>query len=68
MPTLHLRQRLRGLAPRPTTDPRPDFVPSDPATLGVALDPALAELRGTVVRHRRRLWLRRSVRRAWFVL
>ena len=68
MPTLHLRQRLRGLAPRSAANPGPGFVPSDPATLGVALDPALAELRSTVVCHRRRLWLRRSVRRAWFVL
>src|SRR5215207_5630359 len=44
------------------------FVPADPATLGVPLDPALAQLRSGLVRHRRRLWFRRAVRRAWYVL
>ncbi len=46
----------------------PAIVPADPATLGVALDPALLTLRAGLVAHRRRLWLRRSVRRAWYVL
>src|SRR3954453_23761613 len=51
--------------------PAPDaaaYVPADPASLGVPLDPALAELRSGLAAHRRRLWLRRSVRRAWYVL
>ena len=46
----------------------PVIVPADPATLGVTLDPALVTLRSGLVAHRRRLWLRRSVRRAWYVL
>src|SRR5215204_4769753 len=44
------------------------FVPADPASLGVALDPALAQLRTGLAAHRRRLWLRRAVRRGWMVL
>ena len=47
---------------------RSPFVPADPATLGVALDPALAQLRAGLAAHRRRLWLRRAVRRGWMVL
>src|SRR4051794_1087710 len=60
--------------PRPGTPsrrPAPDaaaYVPADPASLGVALDPALVELRSGLAAHRRRLWLRRAVRRAWYVL
>src|SRR3954449_8854345 len=55
----------------PSRRPAPDaaaYVPADPASLGVALDPALVELRSGLAAHRRRLWLRRSVRRAWYVL
>ncbi|HEY6570405.1 MAG TPA: hypothetical protein VIZ22_08955, partial [Candidatus Limnocylindrales bacterium] len=44
------------------------IIPADPARLGVPLDPALTALRAGLVGHRRRLWLRRSVRRAWYVL
>src|SRR4051795_2898324 len=44
------------------------YVPADPAALGVPLDPALVELRSGLAAHRRRLWLRRNVRRAWSVL
>ena len=43
------------------------FVPSDPASLGVALDPALSEIRAGLAAHRRRLWMRRAIRRAWYV-
>jgi len=68
MPTLRLPRRLRGLVPRSTAPATPEFVPADPATLGVPLDPALGELRAMVARHGARLWLRRSVRRAWYVL
>ena len=66
MPTL--RPHRAGQAAGSPTDPVP-FVPTDPALLGVAdLDPALAQLRGGLAAHRRRLWLRRGVRRAWYVL
>ena len=44
------------------------YVPTDPASLGVELDPALTEIRTGLAGHRRRLWLRRSVRRAWSVV
>ena len=44
------------------------MIPADPARLGVELDPDLVALRAGLVGHRRRLWLRRSVRRAWYVL
>ena len=44
------------------------IVPGDPASLGVALDPSLAAIRAGLAAHRRRLWLRRAVRRAWAVL
>src|SRR6187551_2904047 len=67
MPTLRPSRPGRNGATSPT-DPVP-FVPTDPATLGVAdLDPALAQLRAGLAAHRRRLWLRRAVRRAWYVL
>ena len=59
------RGRRSGAASAAAT---PAIVPADPATLGVALDPALLTLRAGLVAHRRRLWLRRSVRRAWYVL
>ena len=58
---------LRPRRPDASTAPVP-FVPADPATLGVALDPALAQLRAGLAAHRRRLWLRRAVRRGWVVL
>ena len=54
-------ETLRALYETPT-------LPADPAELGVPLDPTLAQLRSGLVAHRRRLWLRRSVRRAWYVL
>ncbi|MEI7744857.1 MAG: hypothetical protein WCK58_14055, partial [Chloroflexota bacterium] len=64
--------RLRSLRPmrarRAASSAQASFVPVDPASLGVALDPALAELRADLAAHRRRLWLRRAVRRAWYVL
>ncbi|MEO5965817.1 MAG: hypothetical protein ABIR11_10165, partial [Candidatus Limnocylindrales bacterium] len=64
MPTIpKLRPPVRR-GPRAATP----FVPADPATLGVALDPALTQLRSGLASHRRRLWLRRSVRRGWYVL
>ena len=44
----------------------PGYIPADPASLGVELDPALTEIRTGLAGHRRRLWLRRSVRRAWY--
>ena len=54
---------------RPTAEhPAVSMIPGDPAKLGVELDPALVSLRAGLVRHRRRLWLRRAVRRAWYVL
>jgi hypothetical protein len=62
MPNLRLRRRHPG-----ATATRP-FIPADPASLGVALDPALAAIRSGLAAHRRRLWLRRAVRRAWTVL
>ena len=43
------------------------FVPADPTTLGVPLDPVLVEIRAGLATHRRHLWLRRAVRRAWNV-
>ncbi len=49
---------------RPTATP---YVPADPASLGISLDPALSEIRATLAPHRRRLWLRRATRRAWSV-
>ena len=55
-------------SPKPAATAPVAFVPADPATLGVALDPALAQLRTGLAAHRRRLWLRRAVRRAWMVL
>ncbi|HEX5828621.1 MAG TPA: hypothetical protein VFY23_13935, partial [Candidatus Limnocylindrales bacterium] len=55
--------------PRRATSTAPEtFVPADPATLGVTLDPALAELRAGLASHRRRLWMRRIIRRGWYVL
>src|SRR5215204_2497389 len=66
MPTI--RPPRPGRRPAVSADPVP-FVPADPALLGVAdLDPALGQLRGGLAAHRRRLWLRRAVRRAWAVL
>jgi hypothetical protein len=73
-PTLNPFDRLRRLrslrrASAPRQDAAPEaIVPVDPASLSTTLDPALQEIRAGLVRHRRRLWLRRSVRRAWFVL
>lgn len=45
-------------------------IPPDPrfALQGVALDPALDALRSSLAPHRRRLWFRRIVRRAWIAL
>ena len=64
MPTLRLpRPSLRRRAPSAP----PSFVPGDPAALGVPLDPALAEIRSGLASHRRRLWMRRAIRRAWYV-
>ena len=45
------------------------MVPPDPrAVLPAPLDPALDAVRAALVPHRRRLWLRRIVRRAWIAL
>ena len=60
--------RLRARPSRRPSDAAAPFIPADPTTLGVALDPALGDLRTGLAGHRRRLWLRRSVRRAWYVL
>ncbi len=57
----------RSKAGSRTVAPAPAFVPADPASLGLVLDPALMEIRAELAAHRRRLWLRRSVRRAWYV-
>ena len=47
----------------------PMLVPPDPRTrVAGPLDPRLAAIRDALVRHRRRLWLRRMARRAWLVL
>jgi hypothetical protein len=47
----------------------PIALPPDPrAALADPIDPLLLELRGAVLPHRRRLWLRRLVRRAWIAL
>src|SRR6478736_5873877 len=67
MPRFHLPARRGSSSNRAAAAPTP-YVPADPASLGVALDPALIELRSGLVAHRRRLWLRRAVRRAWYVL
>ena len=42
-------------------------IPRNVAPVDVPLDPALAELRSGLAAHRRRLWMRRAVRRAWYV-
>src|SRR6187551_2537919 len=67
MPRFRLPTRRGSSSTRGVADATP-YVPADPATLGVALDPALVELRAGLAAHRRRLWLRRAVRRAWYVL
>ena len=44
-------------------------VPPDPrSAVAGPLDPALVAIRGGLVPHRRRLWLRRIVRRTWIAL
>ncbi len=47
----------------------PNLLPPDPrATLAGPLDPLLLDLRASLIPHRRRLWLRRLVRRAWLAI
>ena len=44
-------------------------VPLDPIkTLQAPFDPALVQLRASLLPHRRRLWMRRLVRRGWIAL
>ena len=56
----------------PRRRPRPAdrvVVPPDPRlALSGPLDPALETIRAELGGHRRRLWLRRIVRRAWFAV
>ena len=64
MPSFHLRPLAQALRTRSAgaidlPDPR--------AMLSGPLDPALLSIRANLMPHRRRLWLRRIVRRAWLV-
>ena len=53
---------------RPAGQPAP-VVPPDPrSAITGPLDPTLLAIRSGLVPHRRRLWLRRIVRRAWIAL
>ena len=62
-----VRRRLRGgPGAREATKA---VVPPDPRTvLAGELDPALLGIRAGIAPHRRRLWIRRLVRRAWIAL
>jgi hypothetical protein len=58
---------------RPATDAHAStvraVVPPDPrAVLPAPLDPVLESVRASLIPHRRRLWMRRIVRRAWIAL
>ena len=66
---MSVRSRLR-LRREPGARHAPlSVVPPDPrAVLDGPLDPALLTLRGGLAVHRRRLWFRRIVRRAWIAL
>ncbi|HEX8025266.1 MAG TPA: hypothetical protein VF484_03585, partial [Candidatus Limnocylindrales bacterium] len=56
--------RLRGAAPLA----RPSIPPDPPRPIaGTSPDPDLLAIRQALVPHRRRLWLRRIVRRGWWV-
>ena len=56
------------LRPRSASTPEA-VVPADPRTvLGPPLDPDLEAIRAALGPHRRRLWIRRMVRRAWIAL
>ncbi|HEX9549562.1 MAG TPA: hypothetical protein VF971_00565, partial [Candidatus Limnocylindrales bacterium] len=57
-------ERVEGVLDLPAL-----HVPIDPRlALGGQLDPALERIRTGLRPHRRRLWLRRTVRRGWIVL
>ena len=46
----------------------PTYVPADPARVVAGpMDPTLGRIRSGLVPHRRRLWFRRIIRRAWLV-
>ena len=66
-----MTRRVRSLLAR--LDPRRSavgvLIPPDPRRHLVGpLDPSLDALRASLAPHRRRLWLRRMVRRAWIAL
>ena len=65
MPPFGLRRSARAL-PRLRAAP-PTELPDPRAVLTGPLDPALDAIRADLRPHRRRLWLRRIVRRAWLV-
>jgi hypothetical protein len=64
-----MRVRPSLLRRRPGPSASTTVLPPDPPTaVDGPLDPVLLQIRASLLPHRRRLWVRRLVRRAWIVV